>query len=283
MMERCNIGTSSCMSSTPRSPRATMMPSDSAMISSSDSMAEGFSILAIRKALSPTRLRSSTMSLGFWTKERATQSTPMSSAAVRSALSLTVSAETGTMIVGRLTPFLSESFPPTSTFVSTQAPPGSVAVTTSLALPSSIRTKSPIERVCMISWCGNDTRVSSPNESTSRSSLNFWPFCTTAYPSSNLPILSLGPWRSAMMPMACLYLISSLRMSLTTSCFSSWAPCEKFMRKTSAVCCRSGHWEGKLVVMGPAAVWMPTSFSGFMGRIGSRKDEEGRRPHLHRL
>ena len=43
----CTIGTASSGSSTPRSPRATMMPSNASMISSRLSTACGFSILAM--------------------------------------------------------------------------------------------------------------------------------------------------------------------------------------------------------------------------------------------
>ena len=43
----CTIGTASSGSSTPRSPRATMIPSNASMISSRTSTACGFSIFAM--------------------------------------------------------------------------------------------------------------------------------------------------------------------------------------------------------------------------------------------
>jgi hypothetical protein len=50
----CTIGTASSGSSTPRSPRATMMPSKASMISSRLSTACGFSIFAITGTLRPS-------------------------------------------------------------------------------------------------------------------------------------------------------------------------------------------------------------------------------------
>mmetsp|Transcript_30623 Transcript_30623/g.77134 ORF Transcript_30623/g.77134 Transcript_30623/m.77134 type:complete len:283 (-) Transcript_30623:769-1617(-) len=178
MMDRWRMGTSSCISSTPRSPRATMTPSDSAMMSSRRSTAEGFSIFAMTKARSPTSWRSSTMSDGFCTKERATQSTPMSRAAERSDRSLRVRGEMGMMIEGVLTPFLSESLPPTCTSVSTHSPRRSASVTISRTLPSSRRIRSPLRSVWRISGWGSATRVTSPSVSISRSRRNFWPLFT---------------------------------------------------------------------------------------------------------
>ena len=53
MMFFCSIGTISAPISTPRSPRATISPSDSARISSSASIASAFSIFAITRAADP--------------------------------------------------------------------------------------------------------------------------------------------------------------------------------------------------------------------------------------
>ena len=50
----CTIGTASSGSSTPRSPRATMMPSKASMISSRASTACGFSIFAMTGTLRPS-------------------------------------------------------------------------------------------------------------------------------------------------------------------------------------------------------------------------------------
>jgi len=54
MARFCTIGTISSGSSTPRSPRATMMPSNASMISTKLSTACGFSILAITGTARPS-------------------------------------------------------------------------------------------------------------------------------------------------------------------------------------------------------------------------------------
>ena len=87
----CTIGTSSSGISTPRSPRATIMPSKASTISSSRSTASGFSILAITGRRMPTssitRCTSLTSS-GLRTNDSATKSTPSRSANSRSSSSL---------------------------------------------------------------------------------------------------------------------------------------------------------------------------------------------------
>ena len=87
------------------------------MISSSRLTACGFSILAITAARPRVIFFASAMSSGRWMKDSATQSMPVSSAASRSERSLSVSAENGIVVSGRLTPLRSESLPPTSTRV----------------------------------------------------------------------------------------------------------------------------------------------------------------------
>ena len=68
----CSRGTRSGGISTPRSPRATMMASDSSMISSSRSIAAGFSIFDITDARPAIRRRASATSSGRCTNESAT-------------------------------------------------------------------------------------------------------------------------------------------------------------------------------------------------------------------
>ena len=75
-MRFCSGGTASGGISTPRSPRATMMPSLCSMISSRCSMACGFSSLAMTAARPATSFFSSAMSWACCTKDSATQSTP---------------------------------------------------------------------------------------------------------------------------------------------------------------------------------------------------------------
>ena len=97
----CKPGTRSTGISTPRSPRATMIASETAMISSSRRIACGFSILAMTLARLPQIRLTSTTSSGRCTKESATQSMFSSSAASRSARSLSVIAEVGNFRIGQ--------------------------------------------------------------------------------------------------------------------------------------------------------------------------------------
>ncbi len=113
----CMPGTFSSGISTPRSPRATISASVRSMISSSRVTACGFSILAITAARPRVIFLASAMSSGRWMKDSATQSMPVSSAASRSERSFGVSAESGIVVSGRLTPLRSDSLPPTSTRV----------------------------------------------------------------------------------------------------------------------------------------------------------------------
>ena len=80
MMVFCQPGTCSGGNSTPRSPRATITPSDAAMISSRSFSAAGFSIFDINAACLPTMVRATITSLARCTNDKATQSTPFSSA-----------------------------------------------------------------------------------------------------------------------------------------------------------------------------------------------------------
>ena len=76
----CTIGTASSGSSTPRSPRATMMPSNASMISSRLSTACGFSILAMTGTWRPSSAMITCTrwtSLALRTNDRAMRSAPM--------------------------------------------------------------------------------------------------------------------------------------------------------------------------------------------------------------
>ena len=121
----CRNGTSSIAHSTPRSPRATMKPSNAAMISSRLSMACGFSILAMTGISIPSSritLRTSSTSAALRTKLSAMKSTVRCSANRRSSMSFSDSAGTETATPGRLMPLLSLTLPPTSTSVTTSVP-----------------------------------------------------------------------------------------------------------------------------------------------------------------
>src|SRR6185312_4997575 len=131
-------GTCSSGYSTPRSPRATMIPSNAATTSSSAATAWGFSTFAIsgkRTPISSMILRGGSASSGPCTKDKAIMSARSASAQRRSFASLLVKAGTLTLTPGRLRPLWSETGPPTRTRVRTRSP--CTAVTSSTTRPSS--------------------------------------------------------------------------------------------------------------------------------------------------
>ena len=99
----CISGTRATPASTPRSPRATITPSETSTISSSASKASTFSIFAITRAWQPSAARaprSRRTSCPERTKDRATTSASSSAATARSARSCSLSVGLGRLDVG---------------------------------------------------------------------------------------------------------------------------------------------------------------------------------------
>ena len=144
MARFCTSGTFSSGSSTPRSPRATMIPSNASTISSSRSTASGFSSLAITgTSMSSCRMisRTSSASRAERTKLRAMKSTDRCRANRRSASSFAERAGTLTATPGRESPLLFDTSPPSTTRQVTSGP--STPTTVSAILPSSTSSRSP--------------------------------------------------------------------------------------------------------------------------------------------
>ncbi|SHZ44273.1 Uncharacterised protein [Mycobacteroides abscessus subsp. abscessus] len=140
----CTMGTSSSGSSTPRSPRATMIASKANTIASRLATASGFSSLAITGTRRPTRSMTActnSTSLGERTKDRAMRSTPSRSANSKSAMSFSERAGTETFMPGSDNPLLLLTGPPSVTRQTTSSP--SIASTVRPTLPSSTRSLSP--------------------------------------------------------------------------------------------------------------------------------------------
>mmetsp|Transcript_10847 Transcript_10847/g.32018 ORF Transcript_10847/g.32018 Transcript_10847/m.32018 type:complete len:263 (+) Transcript_10847:481-1269(+) len=163
MISFWTMGTSSGGISTPRSPRATMIPSHTSVIARniSGSTAWGFSSFARTLALLRPLIRflSSSMSSGRCTKDRAIQSTVTPSKPSmrnsRSSMSFGVIADVGTTVSGRLKPFLEDSAASFVTTVSTK--PFPVLVTSTRSFPSSNKMASPFFKAARTSGCGNCT------------------------------------------------------------------------------------------------------------------------------
>ena len=218
------------------------------MISSSRSTACGFSILAITRARPLAIALTSATSSGRCTKESAIQSMFSSSAATRSARSLSVIAEVGMVVSGRLTPFLLETRPATSTMV--WARPGSAAATRSITLPSSMRMRWPFASELRISGWGNCTRAAPPGAG-SLSSRNASPLCRSAPPSAKVPSLSFGPCRSTRTPIGRPVSSSRARIIATRSRIASCEAWLMLMRKTSAPAANSAARVSRSAEAGP--------------------------------
>ena len=158
------------------------------MISGSRSIACGFSILAITAARPRISFLASSTSSARCTKDSAIQSTPVTSAASRSARSFGVIAETGRSVSGRLTPLRSDILPPITTRVTARS--GEVSSAISRTLPSSSSSAWPGRSAARISGCGRWTRVLSPG-ALSESSTKLSPFLSWIAPSANDPSAEL--------------------------------------------------------------------------------------------
>src|SRR6266542_476585 len=141
----CRTGISSIGSSTPRSPRATMMPSAHARMSSYAVMAGAVSILAmIGSGWRPMRSRSSWTSDAARTNDCSSPSTPVSRASSSPSRSRSVTAGSPSFSAGTFTPWPEPTLPERTTSVVTTSP--STEATRSSTAPSASRIRSPSSR-----------------------------------------------------------------------------------------------------------------------------------------
>ena len=195
-------GTSSIGHSTPRSPRATMKPSNAAMISSRFSIACGFSILAMTGSITPSSRmirRTSSASAALRTKLSAMKSTVRCSANRRSSMSFSDSAGTDTATPGRLMPLLLLTLPPTSTSQTTSVP-SLTSVTRSRTLPSSIRIGSPALDVAGEPLVRRPADLGVAVDVAGGDRPPSWPRRSSTGPPENFSSRIFGPCRSARMP-----------------------------------------------------------------------------------
>ncbi len=176
--------------------------------------ADGFSILAIRKARSPISSRASWMSCGRCTNDSATQSTPSSRPKLRSRRSFSVSGLSSSTASGTLTPLRSDNSPPATTRVSMAS--ACLSITVRCRRPSSTSRLMPGCSASMISGCGRLTRVLSPGAG-SRSRRRVCPRTSCTLPSAKRPTRSFGPCRSMRMPMGWLSWRSTSRIQAKRS------------------------------------------------------------------
>ena len=196
MASVCTSGTSSSGSSTPRSPRATMMPSNASTISARLSTACGFSTFASTGRCTPSAsmmARTSLTSSAERTKDRATRSACRRSAQRRSSLSFSDMAGTLTATPGRLIPLWLDTRPPSTTLVTTRGP--STAVHSRATLPSSMSSRSPGRTSPGRPSYVVPTSCTSPGTS-SVVMVNVAPLTRSTGPDANVPTRIFGPWRS---------------------------------------------------------------------------------------
>ncbi len=226
------IGGTFCTgSSTPRSPRATMIPSLTARMSSKHFTAAGFSIFDRIAARPRTSVRASFTSSGRCTKLSASQSTPNSHTNSRSSRSFSDSAASGSTTSGTFTPLRLEMVPPTITSQAAKSAPQSR--TRSRILPSLTSSCDPGSSAAKISGWGRQTRAESPSAS-SRSSRNAAPSISSSSPRAKVPTRSFGPWRSARIAIGLSSSSSIWRMMRCRSAMPAWSPWLMLRRNTSA-------------------------------------------------
>ncbi|SAK48350.1 hypothetical protein AWB83_00989 [Caballeronia ptereochthonis] len=201
------------------------------MISSIESTADGFSILAIILARPLIRLRASRTSSARCTKDNAIHSTPCSKPNCRSCLSLSVIAGMGRTTLGTLTPFRSERRPPMTTSVVMRVSDASTILKRNR--PSLASKVSPTAATAKISGCGRQTRASSPG-ALSRSKLKVCPGRSSTFPSLNCATRSFGPCRSSSTPIGRACRASTRLIAANRRACSVWLPWLMFSLKTSA-------------------------------------------------
>ena len=207
--------------SIPKSPRATITPSQASMMSSSKPLSattSARSIFAMIPALTPTsfrRLLASSMSPTEATKETATKSGWMLSMLLISFLSFSVSAGAAIPPPSLLTPFRELSFPPMTT-VQLMV----VAFTLSTRrriFPSSNSRMSSTSTLLGRSLYSMPTQELSPSsEPLSRQRSKESPAVSLTKPSRNPAMRIFGPCRSANTPTYRLWCLACLRIRLAT-------------------------------------------------------------------
>ena len=274
-MRREMLGTSSGGSSTPRSPRATMMASDSSTMSSSRSTAEGFSSFVTRLARPPIASRSRSRSRGRWTNDAATHSTPSSSPSARSLRSLSVSGEMGSTASGMLTPLWFEISPPILTRTPAKFAPQ--VSTSSLTLPSLTR------RLVPGFSAGEDLRMGErdPARVAGRRIEVEHERCppprASRSPPARSPIRSFGPCRSSSTPMGRPVADSTSRIASKHRRWPAWSPWLKFRRNTSTPAANSDRIISGDDVAGPRVAMI---FAKRCRRIGGLLSSHRRTVHL---
>ena len=190
------IGGTCCTgSSTPRSPRATMMPSEASRISAKALTAAGFSIFDRIAARPSASSRASKTSLGRCTKLSASQSTPSSQANSRSFLSFADERRQRQHHVGHVDALAVRDLAADDHLGQRVLRRAFGDLQPDLAVVDQQRRARP-RAPAKISGCGRQTRVASPS-AVSRSKRKAAPFSSITGPSAKVPQRSFGPCRSA--------------------------------------------------------------------------------------
>ena len=218
--------------STPRSPRATIIPSAAPRIPSIRPRATARSILAMRNGLCPaawaarrTLWRSSAEAMKDWL----TASTPFSSANFRHSRSRVVKASIPRSTPGALSPLRERSSPPAITRHATSFP--RTSSTSRRMIPSFRYRVFPFRTDAGRRWKSTDARVASPTMG-SVVRVNGSPVWSRTGSAAMAPMRIFSPGRSAMIASRRPVLREALRRFSMTRRWSSKTPWEKFSRAT---------------------------------------------------
>ncbi len=229
------LGSSSNGTSTPKSPRATIIPSLTFKISSrllTPARLSIFAIISISPSGEPpslSQLLISITSCAFETNEAATKSTPCSTPNFKSALSCSDRYSISSSLSGKNIDFLFESSPPTSVL---QITFGFSTFTTSKTIsplfksilsPANICSQMPLKETA--------TRVLSPTMS-SVVKVKVSPSFKVIFPFSKVFILNSGPLVSRMIGRGTFFCSLTFFIFAIFAACSSCVPCEKLSLAT---------------------------------------------------
>eukprot|EP01139_Manchomonas_bermudensis_P026267 Amastigsp_a849353_34.p3 type:complete len:234 gc:universal Amastigsp_a849353_34:617-1318(+) len=214
----CSLHTCSMGISTPRSPRATMIPSETSRISSKfvmpwrDSI---FEMILMPASRTPGTERTASTFAALRMNDAAIMSTSIRTPNSMSALSFSVTAGRSTSFPGRLTPLLSPSSPELPISQRTASP--AISRTMSEMRPSSTRMTSPGTTVALSRGYVMPTRVASPTTLALVSSTNSLPRSRSTRPPATLHVRISAPLVSSMIATCLLRSFAASRTAVMVS------------------------------------------------------------------
>ncbi len=258
------MGTCSKGSSTPRSPRATMIPSEASRIWSRHPIASGRSSFAITGVFrsGPRSRRASSMSDAERTNEMATRSTSVPERNARSFRSFSVRVSVLILRPGRLRPLWEKSRPPVRTRHTTSLPV--TRSTASSMAPSASRMRAPGSTSSARRSCAVWAAVSEPSMSRGVS-VNVPPSTSSTPAAGMRPMRSFGPWMSARTAIGRFSRRAASRIVSMSGPSVEPLPWEKLTRQASAPARMSSRMRSTVDVTGPMVAMILVHSIGYIG------------------